>query len=263
MVATTTFRRSNEQIVDQPGTERVLVRLAASGDRAAGERLVGVFWPHMSAIARTYWRLPSVDRAELMQEGVAGLLTALHRYDAQHGTPFWAYASWWVRQAMQRFVSQVTGPVVLSDRAARCRADVRRARHEHLQNTGRDPSIAELARRTGLGADQVAQLMSVERPPRGLDEPLAPGDAGYTLGDRIADPSGEDGYVRVLDGRGIDVRRLPERLDARERAIVRARYGLDQPPQTLRELAGGLNVSVERVRQLEERALERLRRDLE
>lgn len=252
------------ECLDSARSERELVQRAADGDPGARDRLVNTFWPRMATVARIYHGLPSVERAELMQAGVVGLLTALRRYDRERGVPFWSYASWWVRQAMQHLVAELTGPVVLSDRAARCLARVKHARQQHLQATGREPSTAQLAQRTGLGSDQIEKLISVERTPRGLDEPLAADDAtSGKLSDSIADPQAEDQYQRVLDGLLIDdVASLPDRLCERERHVLRGRYGIDEPPKTLQKLADELDVSAERVRQIEEHALGELRRDL-
>jgi RNA polymerase sigma factor (sigma-70 family) len=203
----------------------------------------------------------AVDRVELMQEGVVGLLSALERFEPARGTPFWAYASWWVRQAMQQLVSELTRPVVLSDRALRQLARVKDARREYLQAYSCDPSSADLAERTGLTRDQIDNLLAVERAPRGLEEPVGDDDGTDAMfGELIADPVAEDAYERV--DRRLEVEELPDlvrELCEREQTILRARFGLDGRPQTLREVAGRLGLSAERVRQIEERALEKLR----
>jgi RNA polymerase sigma factor (sigma-70 family) len=193
---------------------------------------------------------------------VVGLLRALERFDSRMGTPFWAYASWWVRQAMQQLVAEVRRPVVLSDRALRQLARVKDARRVHLQENGCEPTNEELAVRTELAVEQVQRLIAIDRTPRGLDEPLGGlGDDGAgTIGDMVADPSSEDDYERVIGRVASDqVRELPNSLGDRERGILCARYGLGQPAQTLREIADGLGLSAERVRQIEERALLKLR----
>ena len=249
-----------------PCSEPALVQRAADGDPLARERLIDTFLPRIATVARTYHRLPAVDRAELMQEGVAGLLTALQRFESRRGTPFWAYASWWVREAMQSLVSELSGPVVLSDRACRSLARIRAARRDHLQTTGRDPTPSQLGGITGLTGNQVKQLLALERRPRSLNEPAAADGepTAGTLGDRIADPRAEDPFERVLDRlRVADVAGLPDRLRERERHVVRARYGFGQPPQTLCEIATALRISAERVRQIEGEALDHLRSDLD
>jgi RNA polymerase primary sigma factor len=241
--------------------ERRVVLAAAAGDPGARTRVVEVFRPGVAGIARLYRGAAHVSREELMQEGVVGLLRALERFDSDRGTPFWAYACWWVRQAMQQLVSELGRPVVLSDRAVRRLARIRNARRELLQSLEREPSIAELASRAELTREQVESLLAVERAPRALDEAAGEREGStVTLCDLIADPVSQDGYDHVDEWSHVaQLRDLPGTLPGRERDIVRAHFGLDGERQTLREIAGRIGLSVERVRQLEERALGRLR----
>jgi RNA polymerase primary sigma factor len=248
----------------RPGTgphfERTLVRPACAGDPEATDALVTALLPSIGAMARRYRGSRAVDARELVQEGVVGVLKALERFDPQRGTPFWAYASWWVRQAMQQLVSEMTRPVVLSDRALRQLARVKDARREHLQAERAEPSIAQLATRTGLTLLQVENLLAVDRAPRALEEPLGCDDgSSATFGDQLADPRSEDAYERVVRRlAGEAVRDLPGGLSQRERDVLRARFGLDGPQSTLREIAAEIGLSAERVRQIQEGALEKL-----
>jgi RNA polymerase sigma factor (sigma-70 family) len=244
-----------------PALEQELVIAAEGGNSAARERLVDAFLPTIGGVARLYRNSSAVERGELMQEGVVGLLRALERYDPEVGAPFWAYASWWVRQAMQQLVSEMTRPVVLSDRALRRLARLKEARREHVQAEGREPEVSDLMAATELTRQQVDSLLAVERTPRGLEETLM-GEEGSTatLGDLVADPRSEDEYQRVVDN--METRELTDLTDSlaeRDREIVCSHYGFGRPSKTLREIAQGLNLSVERVRQLEERALGKLR----
>jgi RNA polymerase primary sigma factor len=244
-----------------PREERRVVEAAAGGDSTARDRLVEAFMPTIGGMAGMYARSTAVERSELIQEGVVGLLRALARFDPDVGAPFWAYASWWVRQAMQQLVSEMTRPFVLSDRALRKLARVKDARAHHLQAEGRDPTIADLVRATDFSREQVVRLLAVERAPRGLDEHVGgESDSMATLGDAVADPVSEDDYVRVVETiESHEVGKLSARLPKRERHIVRAHYGFGCPARTLRQIALEMELSVERVRQLEERALGRLR----
>jgi len=241
-------------------TERELIARARRGDPQARAQLVEAFLPLIASVARTYRNSPAVQRTELLQEGVVGLLRALERYDPERGVPFWAYASWWVRQAMQQLVAELTRPTVLSDRALRHLARLSDAHRAALRERGREPTRAELAERTGLPLDQVDDLLAVERAPRSLDEPLPGQESAIgTFGELIADPLAEDEYERVLNAIEVDeLLGLLSMLCERERTILRARYGLDGDEQSLREVASGLGVSAERVRQLERRALGKL-----
>ena len=244
-----------------PGVERELVAAAQRGDLHARGRLVEAYLPRIASIARTYRSTSSIGRLDLMQEGVVGLLRALERYEPERGTPFWAYASWWVRQAMQQLVAELTGPMVLSDRALRQLARLKDAHTAHVRAHGREPSSRELAERTGLAEDHVDNLMAADRPPRAVEEPV-PGDEAEvgTFGELIVDPLAADEYERVLAQiEAAEVRSLLSGLSDRERGILRSRYGLEGREQSLREVAAELGLSAERVRQLERRALGKLR----
>jgi RNA polymerase sigma factor (sigma-70 family) len=238
-----------------------LVVATAGGEPAACRELVEVFLPAIGSVARRFPLDRRVQRAELIQEGVAGLLFAARRYDPGTGTPFWGYAGFWVRKAMQELVAEVTRPVALSDHAARGLAKVRTARREHLQSHGAEPTRAELAAATGLSRAQLDSLQTIDRTPRSFEEPSGPADGGATsFGDLVADPGAEDEYDHVLDALEIEgVRALAERLDERERTVLWRHYGLDRPPQTLTRIGAGLGLTAERVRQIEADALEKLR----
>jgi RNA polymerase sigma factor (sigma-70 family) len=240
--------------------ERDLVIAAESGDSDACRKLVEAFLPAIGDLARSF-KNSKVERLELLQEGVAGLLVAARRYDATLNTPFWAYASFWVRKAMQELVAELTRPVALSDRAVRELAQIRRAHSEHLQMHGVEPTTAQLSRATGLKPAQLERLQATERMPRSTQEQLTDGDeATATIGDTIVDPAAEQAYQQVLDAFEIgEVRDLTEQLDERERIVIRAHYGLGQDAQTLSEIGGELGLTAERARQIEAGALSKLR----
>jgi RNA polymerase sigma factor (sigma-70 family) len=215
--------------------------------------------PLISSVARPY-RSGHVQRLELLQEGVVGLLRALEGFDPARGTPFWAYASWWVRQAMQQLVAELTRPVVLSDRALRHLARVREAQRDSLREHGREASPGELAERTGLTGEQLDDLLATERSPSSLQEPVI-GDEGAVgvLGDLLVDPLADGEYERVLSNiQAQELHSMLAGLSDRERDVLRARYGLDGPEQSLRDVGGHLGLSGERVRQIEGRALGKL-----
>ena len=241
--------------------ERRLIDAAQAGDRRAREELVEAFLPLIAGVARVYRGSQAITRLELMQEGVVGLLRALERYDPGLGVPFWGYAAWWVRQAMQQLIAELTRPLVLSDRALRQLSQLKRAHREYVSEHGREPSGNELAVSTGLTHAQVADMLALERVPQSMDEAVqgAEGDVGV-FGELLADPLAGDAYERLLDYSEIEqIRALLGSLNDRERMVLRARYGLDGSEESLRDIGERIGLSGERVRQIEERALGKLR----
>jgi RNA polymerase sigma factor (sigma-70 family) len=242
-----------------PDEERALIVATERGDSRASRRLVECFLPAIGGVARRFDGGGQVQRSDLMQEGVAALLFAARRYDQRTETPFWAYASFWVRKAMQELVAEMTRPAALSDHAVRGLAQLKAARREHVEAHGAEPTSADLAAATGFALSQVESLLTVDRAPRGLEEPLGPDGSGEaTFGDTIADPDAEQEYEHVLDE--IEVHDLTGRLDDRERAVLSGHYGLGQPAQTLSGIGARLGLTAERVRQIEAEALAKLRR---
>ncbi|MBV9196356.1 MAG: sigma-70 family RNA polymerase sigma factor, partial [Solirubrobacterales bacterium] len=183
------------------------------------------------------------------------------RYDPELGVPFWGYAAWWVRQAMQQLIAELTRPLVLSDRALRHLSQLKRAHGQYVAEHGREPTGNELAGRTGLSHAQVGEMLALERVPQSMEEPVsgAEGQIG-AFGDLLVDPLAADAYEELLDHAEIEqIRALLGNLNERERTILRARYGLDGPEQSLRDLGERFGLSAERVRQIEQRALGKLR----
>jgi RNA polymerase primary sigma factor len=241
--------------------ERELVVDAARGDRAACRELVDSFLPAIGGVARRVDAGGRVDRTELMQEGVVGLLFAVGRYDPRMNTPFWAYASFWVRKGMQELIAEVTRPFALSDHAVRGLAKIAAARRDHVRTHGAEPTGAELAAATGFTRAQLDTLLTIDRTPLSFEEPVG-ADEGTTasFGETVADPGAERAYERVLDRMETRaVRDLAEELDERERTVLWSHYGLGQAPQTLTAIGARLGLTAERVRQIEQEALAKLR----
>jgi RNA polymerase sigma factor (sigma-70 family) len=162
---------------------------------------------------------------------------------------------------MQQLVAELTWPVVLSDRALRQLARVREADRRLSQDNGCSPSAAELGTAAGLGPEHLGLLRAAERSPRGLDEPVSVDrGAGSALGEMLSDPAAQDAIERIPSRDAAE--RLGEvlvMLTHREQTILAEHYGLVGEPRTLRVIAAGLGVSAERVRQIEQGALDKLR----
>ncbi len=239
--------------------ERDLVIAVEGGDRDACRALVEAFLPSIVAVARRFPDGGGVQRQDLLQEGVAGLLFAARRYDPTLNTPFWAYASFWVRKAMQELVAELTWPVALSDRAVRGLAALRTARDDHVREHRAEPTLVDLIAATGFTREQVETLQAAERTPRSLHQRGDEDRAGVvTTG--LTDALAEQAYDRILDEiESREVRDLADRLGGRERMVICAHYGLGEPARTLRQIGHALGVTAERARQIEAGALRKLR----
>jgi RNA polymerase sigma factor (sigma-70 family) len=240
-----------------------VVEAAKAGDMRAVEHVVRAHLPRISAMARRYATGPHVEQLELVQEGVVGLLQALKRYDPAQGTPLWDYARPTVQRAMRRLVGELGDAATLSESSLRHLSRMKGAEQDLTQQHHRVPSRAEVIERSGVDREEAERLLAASRSPRSLQEPITAEDGGVVglFGDLVTDPRAEDEYERVLDRiEAEELKPLLSVLSRRERDVLRLRYGLDGEPQSRRKVAEALGVSESRVRDIERRALAKLRR---
>jgi RNA polymerase sigma factor (sigma-70 family) len=237
-----------------------LVIRAQAGDPTARERLIDRLLPLVSAIARRY-RTEGLEQADLIQEGIVGLLRALERYEPERGVPFAAYATWWIRQALQDTRSDFIRPFRLPPKALRQLSQLKSEHQRIYGSERRSAGVAELADRTRIDLDQATALAAADRRVRSLDDSIDgdEGDLG-TLGDLLEDPLSADAYEEVIDAvAGEQLKALLSRLTDREREVLYARFGFGTEVEKLTDIGERLGVSAERVRQIEQRALAKLR----
>ena len=237
-----------------------LVERARTGDEAAREQLIEKLLPLVGSYCR---RFPTegLDHTDLLQEGIVGLLRALDRYDPDRGVPFPAFATWWIRRSLQDARSDFIRPFRLPPKALQQLSRLKSEHQRIYQAEQRSADLAELAERTNIDHEQARALAVADARVRSLDETIESGEGELgSLGDLLADPLSSAAYEEVVDGvAGEQLYALLSRLTERERDVIRARFGFDGEQEKLVEIAERLGLSAERVRQIEERGLTKLR----
>lgn len=244
----------------QATEEQALAARGSAGDAAAKAALVQANLRLVVSLAKEY-RSPGMTLMDLVQEGNQGLIRAAERFDPGRGNRFSTYARWWIRQALSRACHDQGGVVRVPVHMHAKRAQVRKAIELLTGRDGVAPPLEEVAARCRLKTEVVAKSLQTGHVPTSLD-PDGAGDRG--LGDRLPSPAPDPGEVAVAAQDAAELRRQLARLPEREREVLVLRYGVeDGRARTLREVGGLLGFTRQRARQLERRALERLRARLE
>lgn len=237
---------------------RRLEQQVAAGDRARAQ-LINSNLRLVVSIARRY-QGHGLSLLDLIQEGSVGLMRAVDKFDPSRGLKFSTYATYWIRQSVGRAIADhgrtVRLPVHLGERLSR----LARARQQLTQRLDREPTAEEVASEVGLTPEQVTRAEQAALMPASLDEPHTEDGTG-TLAEIIADPLQlspleQVSHTLLQD----DLSEALSHLTPRERHIIRLRYGLDgETALTLEQIGQRLNLTRERVRQLESEALKKLR----
>jgi RNA polymerase primary sigma factor len=242
-----------------PKEEIELAGRMKKGDREARDQMIKANLPLVIKIAKNYQGigLPLLD---LISEGNIGLLRAVDRFDPSKGAKLSGYGAFWIRQAIAQALANQSKTIRLPMHVVDKLGKMRRAASRLEEKLGRDPTDEELAVEVGTTSRRVTQMRMAAIRPASLDAPID-GEGVGSYAEAVADERAESPYEK-LDGmaRTVMVREIVQTLDEREQAVLRLRFGLDEePPKTLDAIGAELGLSSERVRQLQNAALKKVR----
>ncbi len=246
-----------------PEQELDLATRIRAGDRESRSKMILANLRLVVKIAHDYANL-GLPLLDLISEGNIGLMKAVERFDPSKGGKLSTYAAWWIKQSIKRALANqsktIRLPVHLVDKISK----IRRVSGQMSEDLGREPTDEELAEEIGIDTAKVSLLKSVSVRPASLDAPISD-DETTEFGEIVGDEEAQTPFEMLSDkNMRMELGDLLEVLDAREREIINARFGLNgEKPETLEQVGQRFGVTRERIRQLQNIALAKLRRTLQ
>ena len=223
------------------------------------EQMVNAHLRLVVAIAKKYRGHSCLDLSDLIQEGNLGLMRAVEKYNYRHGVKLSTYAVWWIRQSITRAMADQGRMIRVPVHMAQTARNVNRERSKLRRRHGREPVADEIAARSGIAKAQVEQALSLVQDPTSLDIPIGE-DGDATLADLIEAPDAANPHTAAEAAALREcVAEVLAELAPREERILRMRFGIGMPDHTLEQVGKSFGVTRERIRQIEAKALQKLR----
>ena len=243
-----------------PSEELALFKSYRSGDESALNKIMNHNLRFVVSVAKQYQHT-GLRLGDLINEGNIGLIEAAQRFDETRGFKFISYAVWWIRQAIILAINKKAKKIRLPQNLRTIQKEITDASCEILQMTEREPTLLELAEKTGYSEKKVSKCLEMNKKCHSLDAPLEAGE-DYSLGSLLEDTQIDrpDYNVAERESNSLQVQSFLKKLPTKEATVLSMYFGIDRKyPMTLKDIGDYMGISRERVRQVRDRALKRLR----